>query len=229
MYGFAAVPAHCLIQRINSTQVGASSVTDDVIEQLTARTDRIIADLQEEWGPTKTLEAVEWGPVPWHRDTPPDSVDQQVDEFAGMASVVVFRSEERIETVLVYHRSGRWEPPGGAIEGGNSPSEIAVMEAREEAGIEVELTDLLFIRPVEYHYADGSTVTFPAVTFLGREIDGDLRPERAESTHAFAIHGVGVFGRDVLPENCRDREHILNCFEGLPPYDPMPPELMNED
>lgn len=204
-------------------------MADDVIKQLNARTDRIISDLQDEWGTTSTLPEVEYGPIPWHRDVPPHSVDQQVEEFAGMAGVVVFRSEKRVETVLVYHRSGHWEPPGGAIEGGHSPAETAIMEAHEEAGIEVELTDLLFIRPVKYHYADGSTVSFPAVTFLGRETDGDLRPERAESTHAYAIHGVGVFGRDVLPENCRDREQILDCFEGLPPYDPMPPELENED
>lgn len=200
----------------------------DVIQKLNERTNRIIAELQEGWGTAEMLEPVEYGPIPWHQDGPPESVQEQIEEFAGMASVIVFRSEKRLETILVYSRSGYWEPPGGAIEDGKSPAEIAKMEAREEAGIEVDLTDLAFIREVNYQYESGATVTFPAVTFAGVEVGGDLRPERASSNHSYATHGVGVFGSDVLPENCRDREQILDLFEGLPPYDPMPPSLKDD-
>jgi 8-oxo-dGTP pyrophosphatase MutT (NUDIX family) len=196
-----------------------------IVEQLNERTDRRISGLQSEWDTDRTLPAIEYGPIPWHRDEPPDTIADQHAEFAGLSSVVVFRSEERVETVLVYHRSGYWEPPGGAIEGEMSAADTAVAEASEETGLDIELTDLLYTRPVRYQYADGTTVRFPAVTFVGRETGGSIRPERTTTTHPYATHGVGVFGRDVLPENCRDREQIRPLFEDLPPYDPEPPAV----
>lgn len=197
-------------------------MSDEVITKLNDRTVQQIESLQADWECNRQLEGVEYGPIPWHRDAPPRSVDDQLEEFAGMAAVVVFRTDRRREMLLVYNRAGHWEPPGGAIEGRDSPAETAVREATEEVGVAVDLQELLFVRPVTYHYEDGSTVTFPAVTFLGIEIDGSIRPERADSVHPYASHGVGVFGRDVLPENCRDRPQLLDSFSGLPPYDPKP-------
>lgn len=200
-------------------------MTGDVCQAVNDWTEETVAALHEKWGTQRSLDPIEYGPVPWHHDAPPDSLEEQLSEFAGMASVVVFRSERRVETVLVYHRAGYWEPPGGAIEDGKPPAEIARMEAREEANVDIELTELLYTRPVHYQYEDGSSVSLPAVTFVGRETGGELRPERATSKHPYATHGVGVFGRDVLPENCRDGEYVVELFEGYPPYDPEPPEF----
>lgn len=43
--------------------------------------------------------------------------------------------------ILLIHRKDRdrWEVPGGKVEDGESPTETAVREAREEIGVEVEL------------------------------------------------------------------------------------------
>ena len=47
--------------------------------------------------------------------------------------------------LLVRHSYGkeRWSLPGGEVDPGESPAEAAVREAREEAGIEVELDHLI--------------------------------------------------------------------------------------
>ncbi len=47
--------------------------------------------------------------------------------------------------LLVRHSYGkeRWSLPGGEVDQGESPAEAAVREAREEAGIEVELDHLI--------------------------------------------------------------------------------------
>lgn len=48
--------------------------------------------------------------------------------------------------VLLLHREDEnwWEVPGGKVEDGESPTEAAVREAREEIGVEVELEKPFF-------------------------------------------------------------------------------------
>lgn len=183
--------------------------TGDVPERIERRTERVLADLRAEWGEETTLEPFDYGPKPWYPDECPATVDDQLDLFAGIASVVVFDTADRAETVLVYHRGGYWEPPGGAIEGRTTPAETAVREAREECGLDVELTDLLYTGTVRYRYEDGTTVPLPVASFVGHRVGGRLRVERAVNDHPGVTRGVGLFGPDVLPEDCRDREHVL--------------------
>lgn len=182
----------------------------DVRERVERRTDRIVADLREEWNADASAiaEPIDYGPKPWHPDEVPDSVDEQLRIFGGMASVVVFYTDRREETALVYNRGGHWEPPGGVVEGRTSHAETAVREAREETGLDVGITDLLYAGRVRYRYDDGGTVTLPVATFVGRRVDGSLRVEREANDHPGVKRGVGLFGADVLPENCRDRDRI---------------------
>lgn len=180
-----------------------------VRDRLERRTAATLDSLTEEWGPAPTTEPFEYGPLPWHPSEPPGSVEGQLDVFGGMASVVTFYSPDREEAVLVYHRGGYWEPPGGAIEGAATPAETARAEAHEEAGLDVELTDLLATGRVLLAYEDGSTAPLPVVTFAGHRVEGSLRVEREVNDHPGVTRGVGLFGAEVLPENCRDRERIL--------------------
>jgi 8-oxo-dGTP pyrophosphatase MutT (NUDIX family) len=184
----------------------------DVRERLTQRTDRVLGDLHAEYGTDTTLEPLDYGPKPWYPDQPPDSIDGQLDTFAGMASVVTFHTDRRHETVLVYNRAGHWEPPGGAVEGRDALADTAAREAAEEAGITVAITDLCYTRRVHYHYDDGSTATLPVATFVGHRVEGSLSVEREQNDHPGVTRAVGLFTPDVLPENCRDRERILELL-----------------
>lgn len=186
----------------------------DVRKRLARRTDRVLADLRAEWGGPRTAESdpIDYGPKPWYPDTVPDSVDEQLAQFAGMASVVAFRTDRRAEAVLVYNRGGYWEPPGGVIEGRTSPAATAVREAREETGLDVEITGLLSAGRVRYRYDDGKAVTLPVATFVGRRVDGSLRVERETNDHPGVTRGVGLFGADVLPENCRDHDLLAGLL-----------------
>lgn len=186
--------------------------TPEVQDRLERRTAGILHDLREAWGTTRTVDLVEYGPLPWHPDSVPGSVEKQLETFAGIASVVTFYTAAHQETVLVYNRGGYWEPPGGAIEGRHLPAETAVWEAEEETGLDVELTDLLYTGEVHYEYNDGNTVVLPLSAFVGHRTAGTLRVERERNDHPGVCRAVGLFGPDVLPENCRDRKELLRLL-----------------
>jgi 8-oxo-dGTP pyrophosphatase MutT (NUDIX family) len=187
---------------------------DDVRARLARRTDRLLADLREEWGTSRTAEPFEYGPKPWYPDAAPESVDEQLGALAGLASVVVCDTRNRREAVLVYNRAGYWEPPGGAVEGRDSLADTAVREAREETGLSVELTGLLSAGRVRHRYGDGRAVPLPVATFVGRRVDGSLRVEREVNDHPGVTRGVGLFGPDVLPDRCRDRDLVEAALDG---------------
>lgn len=185
---------------------------DEVRDRVRQRTDRLLADLRAEWGVETTKPALDYGPKPWYPDSVGESVDATLEAFAGMASVLPFYTDAREEAVLVFNRSDRWEPPGGAVEGRDDLAATAVREAREETGLDVEITDLLYATRVRYHFDDGDVVELPVATFVGRRTGGDLHVERTENDHPGVCRGVGLFGADVLPANCRDRELILSAI-----------------
>jgi hypothetical protein len=180
----------------------------DVREQVVRRTDRIVADLQDEWETTRTVEPFDYGPVSHAPDEPPETVEEQLELIAGIASVVLFYAPAHEETVLVYNPSGFWEPPGGVIERDQTPAEAARAEAREETGLEVELTDLLYAGRFEYRYASGESVPLPVTQFVGHRVDGSLRIEREGTDHPGVTRATGLFDGEVFPESCRDAEEI---------------------
>lgn len=185
----------------------------EVRDRIERRTDRVLADLQEDWGTTASVGEFEYGPKPWHPEEPPGSVEEQLDLWGGIASVVVCYTDRHEEAVLVYNRSGRWEPPGGVIEGETTARETAVREADEETGLNVEVTDLQYTGRVHLQYDDGQSVPLPLAQFVGHRVDGRLRVEREVNDHPGVTRGVGLFGPDVLPENCRDRDRILAVLD----------------
>lgn len=183
-----------------------------VPELLERRTERVLDELFADWGGAALVDPFEYGPKPWYPDECPDSVTGQLEQFAGIASVVVFWTAAHEETVLVYHRGGNWEPPGGAVEGDDSLEETALKEAAEETGLDVELTDLLYAGTVRYRYEDGTTIPLPVASFVGHRVGGELQVERAVTDHPGVTRGVGLFGPDVLPEDCRDRDWIRSLL-----------------
>lgn len=200
----------------------------EVRARLADRTDRVLADLRETWDPPTdatepglsdtddaipTVDSVRIGPRGHDPDAPPDSVAGQLAVCAGLASVVVGYTDAHAETVLVYNPGGFWEPPGGVIEADQSPAEAARTEAREEIGVEVDLTGLLSVGRCEFRYASGASAPVPVATFLGHRVEGPLRVERERIDHPGVTRAVGVFDPETLPD-CRDRETVLGVLAG---------------
>lgn len=182
-------------------------------ERVHEYTEEVLDDLHDEWGPTEAAPAFDYGPKPWHPDSPPDSLDDQLATFGGIASAVVFYTDRCEETGLVYNRGGYWEPPGGVVESDQSPAETAEMEVREETGLDIDIVNLVYTTRVNLQYADGSEVALPVATFVAHRVDGTLTVEREHNDHPGVTRGVGLFGADVLPDDCRDRNRILDLLE----------------
>lgn len=180
--------------------------------RLAARTDRIVANLRDAWGTDRTADPFELGPRPFDPDEPPESAAAQLKRVAGIASVVVFYTDAYEETVLVYNPGGFWEPPGGVVERDQTPAEAARTEAREEIGVEVELTDLCYTARCEFQYANGQSAPLPVAQFVGHRVGGSLHVERERIDHPGVTRATGVFDEEVFPEPCRDSDVILELL-----------------
>lgn len=200
---------------------------ETVAEEVERRTDDVLSRLDERWGDHKRREPLQYGPSPVDPDGPPDSVAEQLETMAGIASVYVFYTDERREAVLVYNPRGGWEPPGGRIEPDQSPEETVRVEAREETGIEIELTELVYTRRVEYTWESGHTVELPLAQFAGHRTDGHLQVERDGNTHPNVSRahpglsrGTGLFDAETLPELRHDTDRVASLLNDPPEWDP---------
>ncbi|MEZ3117575.1 NUDIX hydrolase [Halobaculum sp. MBLA0147] len=200
---------------------------ESMAEEIERRTDRVLSELDERWGDHERREPLQYGPSPVDPDGPPASVAEQLETMAGIASVYVFYTDERRETVLVYNPGGGWEPPGGRIEPDQTPEETARAEAREETGAEIELTELVYTRRVEYTWASGHSVALPLAQFAGHRTDGRLQVEREGNTHPAVSRahpglsrGTGLFDAETLPELRRDTERVASLLNEPPEWNP---------
>ena len=92
--------------------------------------------------------------------------------------------------------TGHWATIGGAIEPDESPSESAIREAREEAGVSVELGAILgVLGGPDYRvtYPNGDRSAYVVTVFDATVIGGTPRPDEDETSD------VGWFKRDELP------------------------------
>ena len=183
-------------------------------------TETTLDRLESEWGVESRRPTLELGPRGHDPDTPPASASACIDRIGGIASVIVFYTDEHRETVLVYNRAGGWEPPGGVVENGQTLAETARTEAREETGLAVSLTDLLYTRTVEFAFGDRSTVPLPVAQFVGHRTDGILRIEREGRTHPGCTRATGLFDIETLPEMRRERDAIVDLLNDPPAWSP---------
>jgi len=101
--------------------------------------------------------------------------------------------------VLMIQRTDNdlWAVPGGAQEVGETPTEAAVREVREETGLDVEVTGLIGIYSDPRHviaYDDGEVRQEFSLCFRAWALGGQLTPS-SESTH---VHWVEPDRLDTL-------------------------------
>jgi 8-oxo-dGTP pyrophosphatase MutT (NUDIX family) len=101
-----------------------------------------------------------------------------------LPSVAVAIRDDAGRIVLVRNRdTGVWQTVGGAIDPGESPEEAARREAREETGLDVELTRLIgaYGGPeFRLTYPNGDVCDYVAIVYAGRAVAGELRPDEDE-------------------------------------------------
>lgn len=87
----------------------------------------------------------------------------------------------RVLTVLRARepRSGRWALPGGFCDGWETPAAAAVREAREELGVEVELTRFVGMYLGSYEY-QGETLPVLDCFWAARIVAGEIHVDPAE-------------------------------------------------
>lgn len=93
---------------------------------------------------------------------------------------------------------GRWSLPGGWADVGESPSEVAAREVREESGLEVRVERLLAVLDKRKHPHPPQLAHAYKLFFLCRGVGGALRASTETP-------GVGWFPRDALPPLSLDR------------------------
>ncbi|GEM44979.1 NUDIX hydrolase [Deinococcus cellulosilyticus] len=122
---------------------------------------------------------------------------------------IVFQDNQ---ILLVRERSdGGWTPPGGWADMGESPSEMAVRETREEAGYEVRAVKLLAVHDRNRHNHPHSIWETYKI-FILCELTGGSAQTSIETSD------VGFFGEDELPALSTERiseQQIRRMFEHL--------------
>lgn len=116
--------------------------------------------------------------------------------------------------VLLLRRtdSGNWAMPGGALELGESLTQCAVREAREETGLEVEITGLIGTYTDPRHiiaYTDGEVRQQFNICYTARIIGGEL----SSSDESTALQFVDPSDFDALPMHPTQRLRLKHYAE----------------
>ena len=110
-------------------------------------------------------------------------------------SVLALDGDGRV--LLVRHAdSGAWGTVGGVIEPDEAPADAARREAREEAGVDVELVGLVDVvggAGFRVTYPSGDEAAYVAAVYEARVVGGVPEPDGDETTE------VGWFTRAELP------------------------------
>lgn len=107
-------------------------------------------------------------------------------------TVSVLAHDDQGRVLLVQDKgSGLWGPPGGIVDPHELPSDAAVREAWEEAGVYVELTQLLGVFAGErfsVRYPNGDQLSGVETVFAARVITGGPRADQEETSDARFFH-----------------------------------------
>ena len=105
-----------------------------------------------------------------------------------------------------------WAIPGGGVEPGESVSQAAAREVREETGMECEVTGLVGIYSYPGHvaaYDDGEVRQEFSICFTARLLGGTTRTSGESSAVRFVLPG-DISGYDIHPSIRRRIDHYLD-------------------
>jgi len=106
---------------------------------------------------------------------------------APTVDVVIALPGDRVVLVRRKHPPPGWALPGGFVDEGETLEAAAVREAREETGLEVALTDLLYVYSDPRRDPRRHTVS---AVFLGRAAGDPRGGDDAAEAHAFAWNAL---------------------------------------
>jgi 8-oxo-dGTP pyrophosphatase MutT (NUDIX family) len=112
----------------------------------------------------------------------------------GVAAIV----HDGVGRVLLERRSdgGRWGPPAGAIDPGETPAQAIVREVLEETGLRVGVTGVVAVLggpDYRFSYGNGDLCEYVTTVFTCRVLGGELHPADGESLE------LRYFPPDELP------------------------------
>ncbi|WP_420174671.1 NUDIX hydrolase [Luteococcus sp. OSA5] len=130
-------------------------------------------------------------------------------------TAVVLRPGPRGDQVLCVKRSdnGAWTPICGIVEPGEDPHLAAVREAKEEAGVEIEIERLVWVSPTGLmQYDNGDQNDYLDHTYRARWVSGEAHVGDDESVE------VGWFDLDALPKPMSEiQRRRIGVAVGNPP------------
>ena len=134
-------------------------------------------------------------------------------------SAVAFIENDRGEVLLIRRTdNGDWALPGGGHDLGERIEDTAVREAKEETGLDIEITGLIGIYTNPNHlieYGDGEVRQQFALSFRARVVGGEI----SSNHEATAIEWKSHNKLSTLPMNDGMRLRIEHGFEQRPnPY-----------
>lgn len=127
--------------------------------------------------------------------------------------------------VLLVHQIDRqqWGTVGGAVEPGESPAEAAVREAREETGLDVELTGLVAALGgpgFEMTYPNGDECAYISIVFDARVVGGELAADGVEVSECAWFTADELATADISTVS----RSVLLAVGALPPVRQAPPD-----
>lgn len=143
--------------------------------------------------------------------------DDEVTRDAGVVYICSGYLVERGRVLLVHHnRFGKWVPPGGHIEPGETFAQTAVREFKEETGL---LVRVLSSQAAEIHPPDANATPEPVPFYVDLEREGFRVPAVAQ--YYFVQRQDGTTGQEpcAQPEEVFDAAWFtLNDLDGLPTF-----------
>lgn len=123
---------------------------------------------------------------------------ERIDELKAGVAVIILNDENQ---VLLQKRAdvGLWGIPSGHVEIGETVSEAAIREVKEETNLDIRIKKLIgvYSNPDSqvFAYPNGKTVHFITTCFLAEITGGQLRCNSDESLE------IKFFGQQNLPKD----------------------------
>lgn len=121
---------------------------------------------------------------------------KDIDNIHPGVAIIIFNKDKE---VLLQKRADvrLWGIPSGHVEPGESVTEAAVREVKEETGLSIRITKLIGVysepKSQVFKYPNGITTHFITTYFEGEIIDGDISCSSNETLE------LGYFRIDNLP------------------------------